>query len=72
MTRKSKGNDWEDQVKKDLKSLGYDVVKASASKGNLFGMDADLIGSKIIASKDTSQNKKTAYILIVQCKVKGK
>lgn len=68
----NKGITWERQLKKDLESLGYDVVRGAGSKGRLFGMDADLIGSKMIVSKDTSRNKKMACVLIIQCKVKDK
>lgn len=70
----SKGIEWERQLKKDLESLGYSVMRGAGSKGTLFGMKVDLI-----VSKDTSRNKKTAYFTIVadgvagaQCKVKEK
>ncbi len=62
----NKGIEFERQLKKDLESLGYSVMRGAASKGELFGMKVDLI-----VSKDTPQNKKTAYFTIVRDGIAG-
>ncbi len=48
------------------------MSRNAASKGKIFGMDADLIGSMFLITEETPYNIKEAYVLVVQCKVKGK
>ncbi len=54
---------FERELAKDLRGLGYSVVRAAASKGRLAHWDADLIASKI-----TPGNKYEIGIAIIQCK----
>ena len=42
-------------------------MRGAGSKGEVFGMKADLI-----ATKQTPENEKTAIMVIVQCKLKGR
>lgn len=62
----NKGIAFERELKKLLEANGYSVMRGAGSKGSVFGEKADLI-----ATKRTGQNEKTAWMLIVQCKVKG-
>lgn len=62
-----KGITFERQLKRDLESLGYSVMRGAASKGQVFNEKADLI-----ATIETIHNVKQAHMIIIQCKVKGK
>lgn len=54
---------FEQQLAKDLRGLGYDVVRGAASKGKLAGMDIDLVVSKL-----TPKNKFEAGVALFQLK----
>lgn len=62
-----KGIAFERELKQILEENGFSVMRGAASKGEVFGMKADLI-----ATKETQQNEKTAYMVVIQCKVKKK
>ena len=63
----NKGTTFERELKQLLEANGYSVMRGAGSKGSVFGEKADLI-----ATKKTSYNTKTAHMIIIQCKVKGK
>lgn len=58
-----KGIQFERTLKQELESLGYSVMRGASSKGEVFGMKADLI-----ATQDTGQNIEQAVMVIIQCK----
>lgn len=62
----SKGIRFERELKKLFEKNGYSVMRGAGSKGSVFNEKADLI-----ATKRTGQNEKTAWLLVIQCKVKG-
>lgn len=60
-----KGSTFERELKALLEANGFSVVKGAASKGKVFNEDADLV-----ATITTPTNTKTAYLIIIQCKVR--
>lgn len=58
-----KGIEFERRLVRELKSLGYSVIRGASSKGEAFGMKVD-----IIATIDTGQNIENAYMVLIQCK----
>lgn len=62
----SKGIAFERELKRLLEANGYSVMRGAGSKGEVFGVKADLV-----ATKRTARNSKTAHMLVIQCKVKG-
>lgn len=60
----NKGIVFEREIVKLFRDNGYDVIRGAGSKGEVFGIKADLV-----ATKSTVKNKKTAVMVIVQCKV---
>lgn len=67
MSKYSRGRDLEYQVKQIFEAAGWSVMRGAGSKGEVFGMKADLI-----ATKESNDNEKTAVMVIIQCKLKGK
>lgn len=63
----SKGIAFERELKRLLESAGYSVMRGAGSKGEVFGCKADLV-----ATKSTGRNHKSAHMLVIQCKVKGR
>lgn len=63
----NKGTAFERELKQLLEANGYSVMRGAGSKGQVFNEKADLI-----ATKTTPYNTKSAHLLIIQCKVKGK
>ena len=61
----NKGITFERELKILLEANGFSVMRGAGSKGECFGMKTDLI-----ATKETGQNVKSAYMVIIQCKVK--
>lgn len=62
----NKGTRFERELKQLLEKNGYSVMRGAGSKGSVFNEKADLV-----ATKETGANKKRAYMIIIQCKVKG-
>jgi hypothetical protein len=54
-----KGPDFEREIKAPFESAGYSVIRGAGSKGDVFGMKADLVATK---------GDKTAAMVIIQCK----
>jgi len=63
----SKGIEFERELRNVLEAAGYSVMRGAGSKGEAFGMAVDLI-----ATRQTGRNSKNAYMVLVQCKVKGR
>lgn len=63
MSNARAGADFEREVAKALRAMGFDVVRGAASKGKLAGMDIDLV-----ASKQTGLNKYEMGVAIFQMK----
>jgi Holliday junction resolvase len=62
----SKGVAFERELKNLLESNGFDCVRGASSKGVFLTEKCDLVATKI-----TPHNSKTAYILVISCKVRG-
>jgi Holliday junction resolvase len=54
-----RGADYEREVRKLFEAAGYSVLRGAGSKGEVFGMKADLVATK---------GDKTAVMVIIQCK----
>jgi Holliday junction resolvase len=64
MARYHAGRQLEWEVRKLFESAGWSVIRGAGSKGEVFGMKADLV-----ATKDC-QLTKTAVMVVIQCKRK--
>jgi len=62
-----KGIEFERELRAVLEAAGFSVMRGAGSKGEVFGMKADLV-----ATKQTSKNSKDAYMVVIQCKVQGR
>ena len=60
-----RGRNLEYEVRKLFTDAGWDVLRGSGSKGEVFGMKADLV-----ATKHTSRSDKRAIMVVIQCKLK--
>lgn len=63
MSNYSKGRALEYEIMKIFRDVGWDVIRGSSSKGDVFGMKIDLI-----ASREKTKYKDTAYIVLIQAK----
>jgi len=66
-TNYKSGRALEYEVKQIFTDAGWDIMRGAGSKGDVFGMKADLI-----ATKQTGNKKKTAVMCVIQCKLKEK
>lgn len=65
MSRYSRGRNLEYEVRQIFEAAGWSVMRGAGSKGEVFGMKADLV-----ATKENPGNEKTAAMVVIQCKVK--
>ena len=65
-TNYERGRSLEYEVKRLFEDAGWSVIRGSGSKGEVFGLKTDLV-----ATKETRGNKKTAAMVVIQCKLKG-
>jgi Holliday junction resolvase len=59
----NKGIDLERKVINLFRDNGWSVIRGAGSKGEVFGMKADLV-----ATYDTGQNIEQAVMVVIQCK----
>lgn len=63
--RRGRNLEWE--VRKLFEDAGWSVIRGAGSKGEVFGIKADLV-----ATKKTNTKKKTAVMVVIQCKLHTK
>lgn len=66
MARYHAGRALEHEVRKLFRDAGWDVLRGAGSKGEVFGIKADLV-----ATRQTRDSKRTAVMVIVQCKLES-
>lgn len=62
-----RGRNLEYEIRKLFEDAGWSVIRGAGSKGEVFGIKADLV-----ATKETNHSTHTAVMVVIQCKLQTK